>query len=71
MGGNGQRSEGGLLTAREASRILGISVYTIYAYARQDKIRHVRYGRRVLFLRADLDTFIRRHTRGGDDHAHR
>ena len=32
----------------EAARLLGISPHTIRAYIREGKIRHVRFGRRVL-----------------------
>lgn len=42
------------ITASEAAKILGLSVWTVYDLARRGVLPHIRVGRRVLFRRASL-----------------
>lgn len=47
-------TENRLLTANEASKLLRIAVPTLYQWAKQRKIPHVRLGDRVLFNPAEI-----------------
>jgi len=57
-----------LLSIKEASERLGLSVPTIYAYARERKLKCVktakRKGGRVLFQESDLRDWIESHAQG-------
>lgn len=46
------------LTAKEAAEILGLSAWTLYDLARQRKVPHIRVGRRVLFRKESLLSWL-------------
>jgi len=47
-----------LIDAREAANRLGLSVWTVYAWARTGRIASVQLGTRRLFAVEDLDRLI-------------
>lgn len=47
-----------LIDAREAASRLGLSIWTVYAWARKGRIPSVRLGTRRLFAVQDLDRLI-------------
>jgi excisionase family DNA binding protein len=51
----------GLLDAREASKRLGLSFWTLYAWARTGRICYIQLGKRKLFDPKDIEDFINRH----------
>ena len=54
-----------LLTVPETAKLLRISISTVRAWVLakpKPKIAYVKLGSRVLFRRADLETFIQRNT---------
>ncbi len=51
----------GLLDAREASKRLGLSFWTLYAWARNGRIPYIQLGKRKLFDPRDIENFIDRH----------
>ena len=57
-----------LVGVKEASRRLGLSTWTLYAWARTGRLESVRLGRRRLFATKDLEHLIAaaRSSRGGD-----
>jgi excisionase family DNA binding protein len=50
-----------LMTVKEASVFLSISVSTLYGWVWQRKIPFVKVGRALRFVRADLEKFIQAH----------
>jgi excisionase family DNA binding protein len=46
------------LSILEAAPILGVSPYTVRAWARQRRITYHKLGRRLVFDRADLERFV-------------
>ena len=50
-----------LLSVREASSRLGISVFTLRMWLRQGRLPHIRLGRRVLLRPDDVDAFVLEH----------
>lgn len=48
----------GLLSVREAAGRLGLSVWTVYAWARTGRIPSVQLGKRRLFVASDLSNLI-------------
>lgn len=54
-----------LLDARAAANLLGIPESTVLLYARTGRLTHVRVGRHVRFLRADLAEAVQRMRREG------
>ena len=53
--------ETSLMTVKEASIFLSISVSTLYGWVWQRKIPFVKVGRALMFARADLEKFIQAH----------
>jgi excisionase family DNA binding protein len=51
-------SERRLLSVKEASRMLGISIHTLYSWASQRRIPFVKCGRRTEFDVKDLEEWI-------------
>jgi excisionase family DNA binding protein len=51
----------GLLDAHEASRLLGLSFWTLYTWARKGRISYIQLGKRKLFDQKDIEEFINRH----------
>jgi excisionase family DNA binding protein len=47
-----------LLGAAQAARLLSVRPAWIYAAVREGRLPHVRLGRQVRFLRADLEAFV-------------
>jgi excisionase family DNA binding protein len=47
-----------LLTADDAAELLRIRRCTVYELARTRRLPHVRVGRRILFVRADLAAWV-------------
>ncbi len=47
-----------LIDAREVAERLGLSIWTVYAWARTGRIPSVRLGTRRLFALQDLDRLI-------------
>jgi excisionase family DNA binding protein len=47
-----------LLTANDAAALLRVRRSTVYELARNRRLPHVKVGRRVLFVRADLAAWI-------------
>ena len=47
-----------LLTADDAAELLRIRRCTVYELARNRRLPHVRVGRRILFVRADLAAWV-------------
>jgi len=52
-----------LLSRHEVAKILGIGVSTLDKLVKQEKIQTVRFNRRVLFREADVENFIKKHTK--------
>jgi excisionase family DNA binding protein len=50
-----------LLNATQAARLLAVRPAWIYAAVREGRLPHVRLGRQVRFLRADLEQFVGNH----------
>ena len=46
------------IEAREAAEIIGLSEWTVYDLARRREIPHIRLGRRVLFRRTTLLSWL-------------
>lgn len=46
------------IEAKEAAELLGLSEWTIYDLARRREIPHIRVGRRVLFRRTSLLSWL-------------
>jgi excisionase family DNA binding protein len=51
-------AETGLVGVREAARRLGLSYWTLYAWARVGRVPSVQLGKRRLFAPEDLEDFI-------------
>jgi excisionase family DNA binding protein len=49
-----------LMSAQEAARRLGISLWSVYRWSRAGRIVSVRLGRRRLFAEEDLQDMVRR-----------
>jgi excisionase family DNA binding protein len=47
-----------LIRVEHTAHRLGISVWTVYRWARQGRLTSIRLGRRRLFAEADLEAFI-------------
>lgn len=47
------------MNLEEAGKFLGVSPHTLRTWARSKKVRHFKLGRRMIFDRADLETFLR------------
>jgi len=47
-----------LLDLKQASDMLGLSIYTISNWVQKRKIAHVKLGRRVLIKRTDIEALI-------------
>ena len=54
-----------LLTAADAAKLLAVRPSWVYAAVREGWMPHVRLGRQVRFLRADLETFVVEHRANG------
>lgn len=50
-----------LIGTKEASRRLGISFWTLYAWTRNGRIPYIRLGKRKLFDPYDLESFVKQH----------
>ena len=48
----------GLINARQAAKILGVSAVSVYKWTREGAIRAVKLGDRVLFDIDDLNLFV-------------
>ncbi|WP_338826412.1 hypothetical protein MTBGP_13340 [Moorella thermoacetica] len=46
------------ITAEEVAEIIGVSEWTVYDLARRRVIPHIRVGRRVLFRRSTILTWL-------------
>jgi len=57
MMSNAEQADGAL-TLEQAGRYLAVSPHTVRFYARTGRLPYYRPGRRLLFLRADLDAFL-------------
>lgn len=55
-----------LLSAKEASRWLGIPVTTLYGWAHSGKMPHYKVHKRVLFRKADMIQWLEEHHRSRD-----
>lgn len=51
-----------ILSIKEASDRLGISMNTLYSWVSQRKIEYVKIGRLVKFKQSGIERFIRDHT---------
>jgi excisionase family DNA binding protein len=52
-----------LLTYAQASKMLNMKLGTLYALVAQNRIPHVRLGRRLVrFRQTELDTWLSRHS---------
>jgi excisionase family DNA binding protein len=60
-------SNGDLVHIKDAARMLGLAVSTLYGWARDRRITYVRLGDRLLFDPADLQAFVERQRVPGDD----
>lgn len=47
-----------LLNVKEAAAYLRIAVPTLYRWAEEHRIKHIRLGRRILFRMVDLDRHV-------------
>jgi len=47
-----------LLTIEEAAELTKLSVKTLYTYAENEKIPHIKLGRRVLFAEDKLEEWV-------------
>lgn len=50
-----------LLTVKEASGWLGISVFTLYSWAQGKKLPHYKIGKKVMFSKDDLKRWLEEH----------
>jgi excisionase family DNA binding protein len=50
-----------LHSAEEVATMLNLSISEVRELAREQTIASVRIGRRVLFTRTDIDSFVHRH----------
>ena len=44
-----------------AARFIGTTKFTLRRWARQRRIPHFRFGRRIVFAQADLEAFMKAH----------
>lgn len=51
----------GLLTTKEAAKVLGLSVRTIQSYRDQAYLPFIQFGREVRFRQEDLQEFLNQH----------
>lgn len=56
-----QKKQMELIGIKEASRRLGISFWTLYAWVRTGRIPYVQLGKRKLFDPDDLEAFVEQH----------
>ena len=61
MGKQEDRRSKRLFSVKEAAEYLGISEWTVRELGWAEKVRPVRFNRRVYFDVRDLDTFIENH----------
>lgn len=47
-----------LISSQEASKRLGISIWTLYRWSKKGKLSHIRLGKKILFDPQDLEKFI-------------
>lgn len=50
-----------LLSVKEASGWLGISVFTLYSWAQGKKLPHYKIGKKVMFSKDDLKRWLEKH----------
>jgi excisionase family DNA binding protein len=50
-----------LVSVKEASEWLGISVFTLYSWALAHRIPHYKIGKRVMFSKEDLQRWLAEH----------
>jgi excisionase family DNA binding protein len=55
----------GLVTAKEAASMTGLSSWTIYRWARMGLIPSIKLSRRRLFDLRELENFVHEHRQGG------
>ena len=55
------KSNDRLLNAKDTGKRLGLSFWTLYAWARAGRIPYVQLGKRKLFDPGDIETFINSH----------
>jgi len=55
------RNDDGLISAKEAGERLGLSFWTLYAWARAGRIAYVQLGKRKLFDPRDIEALIDSH----------
>ena len=59
-----------VLTARETAKFLRCGKSTIYEQLRQNKISHIRLGRRILIPRASILKFLEMGSEDDGEHPH-
>lgn len=60
-------TKGNVMTVEELAEELHVAPRTIYRWANAGTFPSVKLGRRVLFLRSDVDSWLMRRRRGVDD----
>ncbi len=48
-----------IISAKKASELLGVSLWTVYEYCRQGILPHKKLGRRVLLCKEQLEEWAR------------
>jgi excisionase family DNA binding protein len=60
---------GGLLTPEDAARILAVRKSWVYDACRTGRLPHLKIGRHIRFLEADLDAWVEQQRTPSLDHA--
>lgn len=53
------------IDAKDAAAFLGLPLRTVYDLVRKDRLPHIKFGARVLFLPDALEEHLKRQMRGG------
>ncbi|CAB4139993.1 excise, DNA binding domain, excisionase family [uncultured Caudovirales phage] len=53
------------IDAKDAATFLGLPLRTVYDLVRKDRLPHIKFGARVLFLPDALEEHLRQQMRGG------
>lgn len=53
------------IDAKDAAVFLGLPLRTVYDLVRKDRLPHIKFGARVLFLPDALEEHLKRQMRGG------
>lgn len=60
-----------VMTAKETAEYLGISYWLLLKLVKESKIPHSKYGRKIIFRRTTLDSYIDEQERNSITHGQR